>query len=136
MKIKVLVLKNRYYIRLQHLMHFLRDECLIYLKPKGGDCYPIFDIDLSNQSLMRSIEDLISIDPLTCIIRNDKVLKNRGYNDGEPTWNSSMAEFFVNNGTAGRISNIYLNMNMVETLFKSNINKKGELSYITLYQLF
>ena len=117
--------KDKYYIRLRHLLHYFYDQSLVYFKSKGGKCYPIFDIDLSEESIMRSFDKLVSIDPSTCIIRNDTVLGDKF------AWNNSMAPFFTpNNKNAGVINNIYLNFNLVENIFKSNISKTtGELSF-------
>ena len=122
-------LEDRYYIRFQHLLDFLWRETIVFFKSKSGECYPIFDIDLSDQSLMRAFEFLISIDPNTCIVGNNTAYeKALGENTPLPPWSNKLAPFLKTENSA-IISNIYLNMNMVESIFKTNIDSKGNLSY-------
>jgi len=122
-------LKDRYYIRFQHLLDFLWRETIVFFKSKSGECYPIFDIDLSDQSLMRSFEYLISINPNICVV-NNKNAYQIALGDNPPSWTNNLAPFLKdNNGTSAIIANIYLNMDMVESIFKTNIDSKGNLSY-------
>ena len=122
-------LKDRYYIRLGHLLDFLWREGLIFYKSKGGECYPVFDIDLSNQSLMRSFKSLISIDPLTCIVNNPHVY-SRYFEGNTPKWIYGMEPFFKDeDGNTAIINNIYLNFELVANVFKNNIDSKGNLTY-------
>lgn len=119
-------LKDRYYIRFQHLLDFLSKETLVHFKSKSGEVYSIFDIDLSTQSLMRAFEDLISIDPNICVVSNNKIFTDRGI--PIPEWSSYCAPFLKTSNSA-IIANIYLNMEMVESIFKTNIDSQGNLSY-------
>ena len=103
--------------------------------PTFENCTPIFDLDVSNDSLMAATKDLISTTPLSFIIKpeftkevNIKITS---------VWSKKMSRFYPSNfnkeNPTGIINNIYLSFNLLDKLASSASTKKGVLSFYNFY---
>jgi len=131
------------YIRLGYLSQLIWTEQMTYFQNNGSGCFPLIDIDLSTTSRMNAIENLISVDPGTCVIKPIFNFKRKTFADwyfdvDKPfkVQNEVFAPFFVPQNTTytlGIINNIYLNFAFLKKIAITNSDKDGNLSIYNFY---
>jgi len=110
--------------------------------PTFENCTPIFDLDVSNDSLMAATKNLISTTPLSFIIKPEftdeiggkhiisKILINTD-------WSKKMSRFYSSNfneeNPTGIINNIYLSFDFLDKSATTASTKKGVLSFYNFY---
>ena len=121
---------NQHYIRFGEFNKIIKENI-----PTFENCSQIFDLDVSNDSLMAATENLVSTTPLSFIIKpeftgevNIKI---------ETDWSKKMSRFYPSNfnkeNPTGIINNIYLSFNFLDKSASTASTKKGVLSFYNFY---
>lgn len=131
------------FIRLDEFISKINEHLIPhYLKPTG-ECFPLFSIDQSQESLMAAIPNLISIDPSVCIIKpkwDKEFLKlSKTYSPQfslkEMGVEKFMNDFFIGDvPNVGIISNIYLNFSYLRKLATTTQDSKGNISFFSYFK--
>ena len=121
---------RQHYIRFGEFNKIIKENI-----PTFKNCSQIFDLDVSNDSLMASIIDLISTTPQNFIIKPE-FTGEIGIKI-ETDWSKKMSRFYPSNfnkeNPTGIINNIYLSFNLLDKLASSASTKKGVLSFYNFY---
>ena len=121
---------QQHYIRFGEFNKIIKENI-----PTFQNCSQIFDLDVSNDSLMTSIIDLISTTPQSFIIKPE-FTGEIGIKI-ETDWSKKMSRFYPSNfnkeNPTGIINNIYLSFNLLDKLASSASTKKGVLSFYNFY---
>lgn len=121
---------KQHYIRFGEFNKIIKENI-----PTFQNCSQIFDLDVSNDSLMAAIIDLISTTPQSFIIKPE-FTGEIGIKI-ETDWSKKMSRFYPSNfnkeNPTGIINNIYLSFNLLDKLASSASTKKGVLSFYNFY---
>ena len=117
--------EDSFYMRLGYLLQFIQDNLVIH----SGCSSPLFYVNTSDDCIMATKPKLMSVDPRVCIIRSN--FDSDGINMVEPEWSKQLLKHHTCDdiGDKAFIHNTYLNFSFINKTLKSNIDKKGNLSY-------
>ena len=121
---------KQHYIRFGEFNKIIKENI-----PTFENCTQIFDLDVSNDSLMASTENLVSTTPLSFIIKPEFTgdIKVKIESD----WSKKMSRFYPSNfnkeNPTGIINNIYLSFNFLDKSASTASTKKGVLSFYNFY---
>lgn len=124
--------EKQYFIRLGRLLQIIEEEICDRLTTNKGDL-PLVRINYSEANYCNFIENMVSMDPLKCVI-NTLHLDRNIIDTSELNHNLRSREFpkVVNNDIYGIISRFYLNFKFVEDILKSE--EPGELDLYSLLE--
>lgn len=119
----------KYFIRLKTLLDFVQDRIIPQIIPSQNiNKVPLIKIDTdSNSNICYAIDNMMSSDIRSCIIRNDNVYTTVG----KAVLFNNLDFFFpsegsVNGYTYGRPMNVYMNFEFVQTTIDSLVGNNGE----------
>tara|TARA_R110001583_G_scaffold29871_1_gene103947 strand:+ start:5948 stop:9430 length:3483 start_codon:yes stop_codon:yes gene_type:complete len=113
--------QNAYYIRLGTLLEYLQNHVFFKISPS---LVPIISVDFdTEENIMYTLPNQLSTDPGVCIIQNNNF---RNLDGSKSKYWEGLESFTgeVNNNAYGKVMNIYLNLDYIETV----LNIGGELS--------
>ena len=103
--------------------------------PTFENCSQIFDLDVSNDSLMAVTTNLVSTTPQSFIIKPE--FTGEIGIEIETDWSKKMSRFYPSNfneeNPTGIINNIYLSFNFLDKSASTASTKKGVLSFYNFY---
>jgi len=120
---------NFYYVRLGHVLDWVKDNLLVYDdKPKKT---PMFDIDTAvDSNYCLNFPSQISTDPQICIISSKYISPTTS----SIAWNvlpDLPAKYTVDdNPNAGKLMNIYVNIDFISKVLESGVDANGKTNLL------
>jgi len=106
-----------YYMRLGHLLEYIKRFIIPKVKNSGGKEFPIIELDTSQDNKMYYFPNQISLDPRVCVV-NSKLRQITLFDTLSP---------WIGNGYANTM-NIYLSFEQIHSSLESNIDEENRVN--------
>jgi hypothetical protein len=106
-----------YYMRLGHLLEYIKEFIIPKVKNSGGKKFPLIELDTTTDNKMYYFPNQISLDPRVCVVNS--ILREIKLFDTLSPW--------IGNGYAN-IMNIYVSFEQIHSSLESNLDEENRVN--------